>query len=240
VQIEVTAMGNAGVRLVVGPVCVYIDSFFTHAPWVGTAPVARGADVTRADLILVTHAHPDHFDPQGVAEAVRRSGAAVAGPRTVATDLRRRLPDAEIVELEPAEAKTGPALATQATIRGVTVTALRTFHGRYHNSYLVAGHGWQVYHDGDNEDTRRIDTTAFTGVLDAVFICPWQGSDCAGFVTRARPRAWFLVHLTAEELDEQDAGTFLPPLCGSAVPPGVVSLRPGRSIVLAPADRPTP
>ena len=46
-----------------------------------SAPVLRGTDVAKADLILVTHEHLDHFKPGEATEVACRTGAIVAGPR---------------------------------------------------------------------------------------------------------------------------------------------------------------
>jgi hypothetical protein len=222
---RVVSAGNAGVAIEAGA-CVFVDAFFCGAPRVGTPPVLLAENGDRADLILVTHAHADHLDAAAVRLVAARTGAAVAGPRAVVAKLRRSKPPGELVELEPAEGRTPPA-SCSATIRGVTVTAFRTYHGSGHNSYLIECGGLRFYHDGDNERTQPLASEAL-GRVDAAFVCPWQGSGCAAFLERLAPPRWFLVHLTDEELDEQDAGTFLPGLMES-VPPGLVVLRPGAS-----------
>jgi hypothetical protein len=110
-----------------------------------------------------------------------------------------------------------------------TVTAFRTYHGRGHNSYLVRAGGFAFFHDGDNEDTRPLDTAALAPV-DALLLCPWQGSGWPEFVERLSPRRWFLIHMTQEEIAQHRAGRFLPDLCDRVpLPDRIVALAPGEA-----------
>lgn len=224
----VISLGNAGFQVEAGGKRVYIDAFHGLPPFSGKLPVERAAD-----LVLVTHAHWDHFKARPAAAAAGRTGAAVAGPATVIAALRGRVPPDRLIELEPPAPRYGSPLepATRQA-RGIGVTAFRTVHSRDHNSYRVELPGLSFFHDGDNEDTRRLDAAALDG-LDALFIGPWRGSGYIELVERLAPRRWFLMHLTREELDEQERGTFLTGTCGcDRVPPGLVALRPGERFEL--------
>jgi len=178
----------------------------------------------------VTHSHWDHFDARQVADVANRTGATVVGPATVARALRGIVPSDALVEMEPALAgKQGNALLQKAELPAATVTAFRTFHSRDHNSYLAETPGFRFFHDGDNEETRRIDAAAL-GRLDALLIGPWLGSGWVEFIEKLAPARWFLMHLSDEELDQHEAGRFLPDLCDH-VPERLVVLRPGQSFV---------
>jgi glyoxylase-like metal-dependent hydrolase (beta-lactamase superfamily II) len=228
-----TLTGNAGVLIDAGP-RILIDCFFTGAPGVGTGPLLQPALSgmgDRADLILVTHAHFDHFDPEGVAEAARRTQAVVAGPAAVVRALDRALPAGQLVELEPAERKR-PAAVVEAEVRGARVVAMRTRHGGGHNSYLVEAGAFRFFHDCDNEDTRVLDRAAFTR-LDCAFVCPWQGGDLVRFLEDVRPARWVVIHLDDAEVAEHRRGRFLPGLM-ERVPEGLVFLAPGESLAIPP------
>jgi L-ascorbate metabolism protein UlaG (beta-lactamase superfamily) len=226
----ITALGNEGFEIEAHGKRVLIDAFFYPAPHVGTPPSRRGRDCDAADAILVTHAHPDHFRADEVAEAARRTRAPVIGPRSVIEALRHLLPAAQRIELEPAEDANPPA-ESATRVAGINITALRTFHARGHNSYLVELGGLRWYHDGDNERTQSI-SVGRIGTLDVLFMAPWQGSGWVDFIDALRPRRWVLMHLTEEEHDQQDRGEFLPDLCAH-VPAGLSVLRPGESLRLA-------
>ncbi len=186
-----------------------------------------------ADLILVTHAHWDHFDRDGVQAAAAGAGAVVAGPRSVCRALEGRVPPGRLIELEPTPPPRGRfAAPTTANVGPIRVQAFRTAHSRDHNSYLVQLPGFRLFHDGDNERTACLDGAALRP-LDALLIAPWRGSGWADFVRATGATRWFLMHLTEEELREHEAGTFLSDSCGCTdVPDNLVVLRPGESITL--------
>jgi L-ascorbate metabolism protein UlaG (beta-lactamase superfamily) len=206
---------------------IYIDAFFQGISFVGSLQWAKPASVKTADLIMITHAHPDHFDPAQIVDVAGRTGAKVVGPFAAIDRIRRRLPAGSPEVMEPAETRAGPAAFVSQKFGAVSITAFRTCHSKGHNSYLIETPEYRVFHDGDNEDTRRLDVKSI-GRLDALFLCPWQGSGCSDFIEALNPRHWFLIHMTDGELVEHKAGTFLPPLCGK-IPPGVIALHPGQS-----------
>ena len=228
---DITLLGNEGFRIDAGGRVIYIDAFYSAMPGVAGSAVVGPAEVDHADLILVTHAHWDHFSARKVLEVARRTGAVVVGPAAVTGELADGLPAPKLVTLEPPLAPLPQAAqSAKAELPGVAVTAMRTFHGEGHNSYLVETPAGRLFHDGDNGDTRRIDAGPL-GRLDALLIGPWQGSGWVEFIERLSPRRYFLMHLTDSELDEHEAGRFLPEIC-DRVPEGLVVLRPGERFVL--------
>ncbi|MCX7591153.1 MAG: MBL fold metallo-hydrolase [Kiritimatiellae bacterium] len=242
-NVRITALGNEGFDVFVDGISVLFDPFFRALPGVAPKPWRSPSETKAAHIILITHSHWDHFNDQAVVEAAQKTGAKVGGPASVVGKLRGRIPDANLIELEP-HAKDGHRTGVETTVH-VTVsryqcsplagdpqmtariTAFRTFHSRDHNSYLVDIRGFRMFHDGDNEDTRPLDLTTLRP-LDALFIGPWQGSGWVEFVEALQPRKWFLMHLDENELDQHEKGKYLPELCDH-VPPNLVVLRPGQS-----------
>jgi len=219
----IRAAGNAGFEIDTGSVCVAVDAFFE-----GSLGFSLKREKT-PDLLLVTHSHWDHFDPAAVAEAAKQFGARVVCPGSAARRLRGKIAADAIVELEPCKGESQSASLVTAGGSSVRVTAYRTEHAQDHNSYLIEFPGLRCFHDGDNENTRMLDAGAVAGV-DIMFLAPWQGSGWPEFVERASPRHWFLIHLTEEELDEHQRGTYLPALCRKVpIPERIVALRPGGS-----------
>jgi len=230
VNVTLTHIGNEGFEIHAGHTVAYIDAFYTPIKGVAPASALRPEAVRRAHLILVTHAHPDHFSAAKVASVARRTGALVFGPHAAIRQLRGALPNLALVEMDPPHGG-GHRKAAQVRVAfpGVAVTAFRTFHSLNHNSYLVEMNGFRLFHDGDNEDTRRIPAEAL-GRLDALLIGPWQGSGWPEFVETIRARGRFLMHLTDEEMDEHAAGRFLPEVC-ERPPKGLIVLRRGERYV---------
>jgi L-ascorbate metabolism protein UlaG (beta-lactamase superfamily) len=224
---EVELISNAGMRVTIPRASILIDAF--HGKPSGRA--GRRPDDRPADVIMVTHSHWDHFDPAAVAEAAGRTGATVVGPRTVVGRLQGRVPAGKLVEMEPPQAGAGEkARSVRVELPVAEITAFRTFHTRDHTSYLVETPDVRFFHDGDNEDTRRIDTDLL-GRLDALLIGPWLGGGWVEFIEELKPTRYFLIHLDDDELRQHDAGEFLPEICDH-VPPGLVVLHPGEKYVL--------
>ncbi|HUT36925.1 MAG TPA: MBL fold metallo-hydrolase [Planctomycetota bacterium] len=225
----VTLIGNEGFQIATPSAVILIDAFYGPIPGLASAAALSAHSIAKADLILVTHAHWDHFQAAEVADVANRTGATVIGPAAAINELRRKVPAESLVKLEPASARKGFALSEKAELPAATVTAFRTFHALGHNSYLVETPAFRFFHDGDNEDTRRVDAAAL-GQLDALLIGPWQGSGWVEFIEKLAPARWFLMHLSEEELDQHEAGEFLPDLCDHVpLPDRLVVLRPGQS-----------
>ncbi|MCX7806137.1 MAG: MBL fold metallo-hydrolase [Planctomycetota bacterium] len=225
---KITAIGNEGFCVSTDSAIVYVDAFYHPVRGVAGVPCMCSEDVPKANLILVTHRHWDHFDPSGVADAASRTGAFVIGPASAILELRGRVPDSSLIALDPhqSDRRRGVPFADRDFPFG-TVSAFRTDHGDGHNSYLVELQGFRFFHDGDNENTGILDIPSI-GRLDALFIGPWYGSGWVEFIEKLAPRKYFLMHLTEEELADHEKGKFLPEIC-DRVPEGLVVLRPGQS-----------
>lgn len=230
---EITLIGNEGFRITTESGAIFTDPFYAAVPGVAGKRVIRPEHVTEADLILVTHSHWDHFRANEVAEVATRTGAHVVGPADVIGRLRGKAPDEALVEMEPDVTRGGKPFAhVTDDLAHARVTAFRTYHGRMHNSYLVETPTFRFFHDGDNETTQRLDASMLQA-LDALLIGPWQGSGWVEFIEALAAKRYFLMHLTEEEIDEIEAGTFLPAICDHVpLPDRLVVLRAGQSFVL--------
>src|SRR3954452_524194 len=103
-------LGHSGFRVRVGRAHVYID------------PYRVGADAPKADLILITHGHYDHFSPQDV-ELLSTPRTEVIAPPAVA----ERLPG-RVHSISPGEE------VEPESVRGVTVRALAAYNTSKRNS----------------------------------------------------------------------------------------------------------
>ena len=230
-QTIITSLGNAGFQLTRGQTCILIDPFFCGLPGVAASPCAGTHRMSRIDLILITHDHWDHFNADDVTQAAGRTAAVVVGSQKVIRKLSGLVSADSLIEMEPAalgQREKSASLSTRTA--DMAVTAFRTYHGEGHNSYLVELPGLRFFHDGDNERTQCLDRSLLKN-LDALMICPWQGSGWVEFIDTLKSRYWFLMHLTEDELDAHKRGEFFPDLCDH-VPAGLVALRPGESMVL--------
>jgi len=227
---KIELIGNEGFRISIDNRCLLIDAFYHHVPSVASSPVALPAGPA-VKVILVTHAHWDHFDPHAVARAAQHHHAVVIGPRSVTQALASLLPTSHLLTASPKNVRRGETPNQQTLHLGdITVTAYRTFHNRDHNSYLIDFAGLRIFHDGDNEFTQTLPLTDLRP-LDAMLIAPWQGSSWAEFIRNVNPRQTFIMHLTESEIADHRRGEFFPGLVDE-LPPNLTVLAPGESATL--------
>lgn len=162
--LALTYVANMGVLVSSGETKVLIDALFDkpNPEYRGPAPetldkLMNGlAPFDGVDLVLVTHNHPDHFDPALAArylEAVPgpvllAPGDAVAEMRKAAGDWAKIGPRVVSLDLEVGERdRREPA--------GIPVTAFRTLHSGDRGSpanlmFLLELGGRRVWHEGDS------------------------------------------------------------------------------------------
>jgi L-ascorbate metabolism protein UlaG (beta-lactamase superfamily) len=137
----ITWFRQAAVRWTDGQRTVYID------PW-GTR-----ADDGPADLILITHAHGDHFKPEEI-QRLAASGAKIAAPPDVAAEL-----SGDVTSVAPGESH------ELAGVRFATVPAYNTrpealrFHPKEKRwvGYVLELGGSTYYHAGDTDHAPELD-----------------------------------------------------------------------------------
>ena len=140
-RMEAQRLGWAGVRLQVGDTTVWIDPLANAAVW-GEAlrDTLSPIEPSSGDrYVLVTHRHPDHYDPDTVARALGAGGnllsAAPTGPLPAPAGSRSRSVD--LYE---------PQLLGDMT--AVAVPAADGY-GDPQVSWIVSGGGRRVIHCGD-------------------------------------------------------------------------------------------
>jgi L-ascorbate metabolism protein UlaG (beta-lactamase superfamily) len=123
---SLTFLGHASFRIETGDGrVVLIDPWFTGNP---VLP-AEWKTIDRADLVLVTHGHGDHLDPN-LPDLLRRTGATLAAPPELLHYVRGQMPDHELPTL-------GLNIGGSVDWGGTTVTMTPAFH----NSYVRAADG---------------------------------------------------------------------------------------------------
>ncbi|MEX1262825.1 MAG: MBL fold metallo-hydrolase [Actinomycetota bacterium] len=138
---RITWFRQSALRWRVDELTVYID------PW-GT-----GDDAVPADLILITHAHEDHFQPDEI-ERLRHEGTRLVAPHDVANMLT-----GEVTPVRPGETY------EVAGVSFTTVPAYNTreealeFHPRANGwvGYVLQLGGATYYHAGDTDHAPELD-----------------------------------------------------------------------------------
>jgi L-ascorbate metabolism protein UlaG (beta-lactamase superfamily) len=197
---EVAWLGHSGFRIAAGARTIYIDPY-------RVMPGAR-----KADLILITHGHYDHFSPQDVERLTKQSTEVIA-PAAVAERLNGRV--RSIVAGEEIEPE---------GVRGVSVRAVaayntskrdkegRVFHPREAGGvgYDVNVRGERLYHAGDTDVIPEMDQVAGVDVA----LLPVSGTyvmtagEAAEAARRIQPRVAVPMHWGEHLGTREDALAF--------------------------------
>lgn len=105
-------------------------------------PAIVPRDLPPLDLILVSHFHPDHFDPRALRKLAEPARLMIGPPGL--TRLGRRLPVERLVELNDNEA---------LTEAGWAIHAFAVAHSGYENAYLIERGEASLFFAGDAKYT---------------------------------------------------------------------------------------
>jgi len=150
-------LGGAGFAFkTAGGKIVYVDPYLSDAldrfySWkrLPTSPIPFPPGEVVADLVLVTHAHEDHLDPDAIPDIAKASRAVFAGPTMCVEAMRQwEIPTGRVVEINRGESQ---------TIAGIPVSAVLAHHVSPAGAqtpdavgYVLDLDGVVVYHTGDS------------------------------------------------------------------------------------------
>jgi L-ascorbate metabolism protein UlaG (beta-lactamase superfamily) len=176
---------------------IYVDPVGGSSPYSG---------LPRADLTLVTHNHPDHFET-GTLNSVKQAATVIMAPAAAYSSMSAQL-----------KALTTPlANGESADAIGVHVEAIPAYNpsGNYHlkgvgNSYVVTIGGRKLFFSGDTEDVPEM--RALTEV-DVAFLCMNQPftmtvNKAASAVREFKPRIVYPYHYRNQDGSLSNLGTF--------------------------------
>ncbi len=194
-EIQVTPLQHGSLLLSVGDLVIAIDP-------VTAALEARAADAPRADAVLITHLHGDHYDPKAVA-ALRKDGAPVVMPASVAE--KAEIDNPTILANGASAALLGGALGVEA-VPMYNVTRTRpngqVFHPKgWGNGYVLTLAGERIYISGDTECTPEMKALQN---IDRAFVCmnlPYTmiPTEAAACVRAFRPKILYPYHYRGQD-----------------------------------------
>ena len=175
----ITWYRQAALRFTDGEQTVYIDPWGTD----GAAPPA--------DLILITHAHDDHFQPDEIAR-LSSSGAKIVAPHDVAAEL-----SGDVTPVAPGESH------EVAGVRFTTVPAYNTAEERLEKhpkanrwvGYVLELPSGTYYHAGDTDHVPELDDVK----TDVAFLpiggtYTMDAAEAAGLARSIEPRIAVPMH----------------------------------------------
>lgn len=155
-ELEITFLGHASLILSTGGTVVHVDPY---------GKLADYASLPKADVILITHEHPDHLDPAAI-EAIRKGTTRIFASASAAG------------QVKGAAALENGARQTLDTVGIEAVPAYNLKHERspgvpFHpkgrgNGYVVTMAGVRVYVAGDTENIPEMKNLA--GAVDVAFL----------------------------------------------------------------------
>ena len=190
-------LGHSGFRIRAGKATIYIDPY-------------RVTEGPKADVILVTHQHYDHFSPQDI-ERLRKPGTTVVAPAPVAERLAGNViavRPGDVVEPMPGlDVRAVPAYNTsKRDAEG------RVFHPREAGcvGYEVNVRGERLYHAGDTDVIPEMDQVAGVDVallpVSGVYVMTAQ--EAVEAARRIQPRVAVPMHWGEHIGSLEDAEAF--------------------------------
>lgn len=216
-ELHLTYLGNEGFLIEAGGHKVLIDALTAQDPTYVLKTEALQRQLLRAEppfddvgLVLTTHRHHDHFDPDAVSEYLLANPRArfISTPQAVER-LRRAHPAWDVIR-DRVDARY-PATGERIAIDGLpfSLELLRLHHGLERRpstenlGFLLDVGGWKVLHIGDTEATER-DFAPYRLAEDEIDIAlvpswffarePWTGV----IETSVAPRRLVAMHLAPD------------------------------------------
>jgi L-ascorbate metabolism protein UlaG (beta-lactamase superfamily) len=186
--ISITFLANEGVMVASRGKKILIDALYRRGEGGGYAvpPDTTQERLEQAkppfdsvDVVLVTHAHDDHFHPAPVLAHLRaNAGSVLLASVPVVDGLRQRIPSGDRIADRLLARRLEAGSHRREIINGVVVEILRTPHGSDadHLAYVLDLGGRRVFHIGDADPTEsalarfRLDTAR----IDIALIPHWM------------------------------------------------------------------
>jgi L-ascorbate metabolism protein UlaG (beta-lactamase superfamily) len=158
---------------------LYID------PW-GTAP-----DDAKADVILLTHAHFDHYQPHEI-ERLRKDGTKVVAPKDIAAEL-----GGDVTAVAPGDSVDVSGIKIQAVPAYNVVEERLDMHPQANGwvGYLIELDGRTYYHAGDTDalpELERLRTDVAMIPIGGTYTMDFR--EAAGLVKAMSPQVAVPMH----------------------------------------------
>jgi L-ascorbate metabolism protein UlaG (beta-lactamase superfamily) len=193
-------LGHDGFKITAESTTVVIDPFRLSAP-------------EAADLILVTHAHPDHCSPEDIAKCLGAASVIVTEPESAEKIRAARLCE-DIRVVRPGD---------RLTVKGIPIEAVpayntnKHFHPKEKNwlGFIITVDGQRVYHAGDTDLIPEMDALSVDAALLPVSgTYVMTAAEAVDAAKRIEPKVAVPMHFNAIVGTGADADAFRQALAG--------------------------
>jgi L-ascorbate metabolism protein UlaG (beta-lactamase superfamily) len=197
---QIKWLGHDGFRIATDDTTVVIDPFRL------TAPVA-------ADIVIVTHAHPDHCSPEDIAKCLDPGGVIVTEPES-AEKIRAEKLCEDIRVVKPGD---------RLTLKGISIEAVpayntnKHFHPKEKNwlGFIITVDDQRIYHAGDTDLIPEMDDLSVDiALLPVSGTYVMTAAEAVEAAKRIGPRVAVPMHFNAIVGTEADADAFKDALAG--------------------------
>lgn len=196
-KLGIRYLGHAGFEISLDGVTIVVDPFISKNP----SSNLKVSDVSKADIVAVTHAHFDHFGD--AVEIAKRDSACFLGIYDTV----------EIAEREGVENVEAMNVGGACTVKGIEVACVPAFHTGNPCGFVFMGRGGSVYHAGDTGlfgDMRLIGDlykpdVAMLPIGGRFTMGPQEAAIAVGLI---RPRIAIPMHYNTFEAIRQDPAVF--------------------------------
>jgi L-ascorbate metabolism protein UlaG (beta-lactamase superfamily) len=170
---------QSAMRYAADGLTLYID------PW-GTT-----VDDAPADVILLTHAHSDHYQPHEI-ERLRKQETKIVAPKDLADELR-----GDVTSVAPGETLEAAGVNIHTVPAYNIVEERLDMHPQANGwvGYLIELEGRTYYHAGDTDalpELERLRTDVAMVPIGGTYTMDWR--EAAGFVKRMTPQLAVPMH----------------------------------------------
>ena len=160
-----------------------------------------------ADIILITHAHSDHFDPKSIERAAGGNTVFVA-PAGMAQEVQKAVRGARVVPMTPGDQQDIDGISIQAV---PAYNRLKPFHPKRNgwNGYIVTMDGVRYYVAGDTDALKELQSVSCDVALVPIGgTFTMTAKEAAKLINEIRPRAAIPTHYGSIVGKPEDADAF--------------------------------
>ena len=160
-----------------------------------------------ADIILITHAHSDHFDPKSIERAAGRNTVFVA-PAGMAQEVQKAVRGARVVPMTPGDQQDIDGISIQAV---PAYNRLKPFHPKRNgwNGYIVTMDGVRYYVAGDTDALKELQSVSCDVALVPIGgTFTMTAKEAAKLINEIRPQAVIPTHYGSIVGKPEDADVF--------------------------------